>query len=72
MTALTDIPLKTIDGKPATLGDYDGTVRLVVNVASKCGLTPISGQRFQRPGAGHQRRDPDFLLHAVQRHLPAV
>ncbi|MDC7806979.1 glutathione peroxidase [Luteimonas sp BLCC-B24] len=41
MTApLTDIPLKTIDGAPATLGAYAGKVRLVVNVASKCGLTP--------------------------------
>lgn len=38
--ALTDIPLKTIDGAPATLGAYAGKVRLVVNVASKCGLTP--------------------------------
>jgi len=34
------IPLKTIDGADATLGDWSGKVRLVVNVASKCGLTP--------------------------------
>ena len=39
-TALQDIPLKTIDGRDASLGDYAGKVALVVNVASKCGLTP--------------------------------
>ncbi|MDO7842467.1 glutathione peroxidase [Sphingomonas immobilis] len=40
MTAIQETPLKTIDGKPTTLGDYAGEVLLVVNVASKCGLTP--------------------------------
>ena len=40
MTAVQDIPVKTIAGGEATLRDYDGQVRLVVNVASKCGLTP--------------------------------
>lgn len=39
-TPLTDIPLKTIDGAQATLADHAGKVLLVVNVASKCGLTP--------------------------------
>jgi glutathione peroxidase len=39
-TNIQAIPLKTIDGKPATLADYAGSVALVVNVASKCGLTP--------------------------------
>ncbi len=38
--ALEQIPVNRIDGTPATLGDFHGTVRLVVNVASKCGLTP--------------------------------
>jgi len=35
-----NIPLKTIDGKPARLADFDGEALLIVNVASKCGFTP--------------------------------
>jgi glutathione peroxidase len=40
MTAIQDIPLKTIAGADASLADYAGRVVLAVNVASKCGLTP--------------------------------
>lgn len=40
MTELTQIPVKTIAGGDAKLADYAGSVLLVVNVASKCGLTP--------------------------------
>jgi glutathione peroxidase len=38
--SLYDIPLETLDGKPATLAEHTGEVMLVVNVASKCGFTP--------------------------------
>ena len=35
-----DIQLKDIDGKKTSLKAHKGKVMLVVNVASKCGLTP--------------------------------
>lgn len=36
---LLDIPVKRADGLETTLNDYSGKVILIVNVASKCGLT---------------------------------
>lgn len=39
-TDLHSIPLTRNDGTPTTLADHAGRVLLVVNVASKCGLTP--------------------------------
>lgn len=37
---LYTVPVTRIDGTVASLGDYRGHVLLIVNVASKCGLTP--------------------------------
>lgn len=59
MTDLKDIPLVTIDGEQTSLGDYAGKVLLVVNVASKCGLTPqyeALQQLYERYG------DRDFAV----------
>src|SRR6202050_4463653 len=38
--ALYDIPIHTLQGDDTSLGDYKGKALLLVNVASKCGLTP--------------------------------
>ncbi len=38
--SLYDIPIKHIQGKNTTLGEFAGKTALIVNVASKCGLTP--------------------------------
>jgi glutathione peroxidase len=39
-TPLTEIALTTLDGRPTTLAELADGAALVVNVASKCGLTP--------------------------------
>lgn len=38
--SLHDFSTHALDGAPTSLRDYRGKVLLVVNVASKCGLTP--------------------------------
>jgi glutathione peroxidase len=38
--SLYDIPLQTLTGEPTSLAERRGKALLIVNVASKCGLTP--------------------------------
>ena len=38
--SIHDFAVKTLQGQPANLADYKGKTVLIVNVASKCGLTP--------------------------------
>src|SRR4051794_5874549 len=40
MASVFDFKMKDIKGKEKDLADYRGKVLLIVNVASKCGLTP--------------------------------
>jgi glutathione peroxidase len=35
-----DIDLRTLEGEPTSLAEYEGEALLIVNVASQCGLTP--------------------------------
>jgi glutathione peroxidase len=48
--SLYDIPLRTLTDEPTSLADYKGRAVLLVNVASKCGLTPqyASLERLQK------------------------
>jgi len=40
VTDLYDIPVHTLQGEDSSLAQYKGKALLVVNVASRCGLTP--------------------------------
>jgi glutathione peroxidase len=40
MSTVYDVPVQKITGEDTSLADFKGEVLLVVNVASKCGLTP--------------------------------
>jgi len=37
---INDIPINTIDGTATSLAQFEGKVKLIVNVASRCGLSP--------------------------------
>jgi glutathione peroxidase len=51
---LYEHPVKTLAGSPSSLAEYRGVVLLIVNVASRCGLTPqYTGlERLQETYAG--------------------
>jgi glutathione peroxidase len=59
MTTIQDIPLTTISGSASSLKDFDGKVLLIVNVASKCGLT---GQYEALEKIYEQYRDRGFAV----------
>ena len=55
--SLRQIPLATIDGREISLADHADKVLLIVNVASRCGLTP---QYEMLEQLYEQRRDEGF------------
>jgi glutathione peroxidase len=57
--SIYDIPVRKITGSPASLAEHKGKVVLVVNVASKCGLTP---QYEGLEGLYHKYRDRGFVI----------
>ncbi|HSK22043.1 MAG TPA: glutathione peroxidase [Egicoccus sp.] len=38
--SIHDVPVRALDGSPASLADHRDEALLIVNVASRCGLTP--------------------------------
>lgn len=57
MTPLYDIPLTSIDGETTSLAAYKGKALLIVNVASKCGLT----KQYEGLEALYRERKADGL-----------
>ncbi|MDE0890985.1 MAG: glutathione peroxidase [Planctomycetota bacterium] len=53
-TGVYNLETQTLEGEAAPLSDYAGKVSLVVNVASKCGLTP----QYEALQALHEQYGP--------------
>ena len=55
MTTVHEFTVRTIEGVEQSLGDHRGKVLLIVNVASRCGLTPqyTALEALQRKHAEH-------------------
>ena len=62
MTELSEIAISMNDGRPARLADWRGKVVLVVNVASKCGLT---GQYEGLEALYRARKDEGLVILGV-------
>ncbi len=59
MESFYDLKTTTLEGDPVSLQEYSGKVTLVVNVASKCGLTP---QYEGLEALYRQKQDEGFML----------
>ena len=53
--AIYETPIASLDGSPDALSALDGSVTLIVNVASKCGLTP----QYEQLEALHEQYAPN-------------
>jgi glutathione peroxidase len=56
--AALNFSMKSLDGKEVDLGKYQGKVVMIVNVASKCGLTP----QYKQLQATFEKYSPDGLV----------
>ncbi len=54
VSSALDFKMKSINGDEVDLGDYRGKVLLIVNVASKCGLTP----QYEQLQAMYKKYEP--------------